>query len=95
MSSSSLEDVVSPPYRSIIRLVLVSVSVIMGFFIAQDRAASFVDERVRIKTAATDKMIELQMQRLEKMDARMNDVQSALTDIKVDVARTRTILEKK
>ena len=93
--ATNLEEMVSGPYKTIIRAVTVGVGVIAGFFIAQERAAAFVDERVKIKTMAADRVMQEQTARLEKLDARMDLVQAGMTDIKIDIAKVRTILEKK
>lgn len=93
--ASALERVVAPTHRSAFQFVVAVAAIVGGFFVAQDRAAAFVDERVRAKTLASDKVMEAQMQRLEKLDSRLDAVQGNVNDIKIDIARVRALLEKK
>lgn len=93
--TTPIEEVVSPTYRSVVKVIALTASVIAAFFVAQDRAAAFVDERVRIKTEVADKLMDAQTRRLEKLDARMDSVQANMLDIKVDLAKVRALLEER
>ncbi len=90
-----IEEVLSPPYKTAFRTIAVIISVVAAFFVAQDRAAAFVDERVRVKTAAADKVMEEQARRLERLDRQMEGMVGNVNDIKVDVAKIRALLEAK
>lgn len=93
--SSALEDAVAPPYRSVVRTMGIFAAAIGGFFVAQDRAANFVDERVRVKTAAADKVMEMQVQRLEKLDVRLDELRLQMREIKAEVGAIRGMMEQR
>lgn len=89
---SPLEDIVAPQYKAGIRSFAAIAAIVGGLFLLSDRAAAFVDERIRNKTATTDKLIELQMQRLEKMDTRLDEMRISIGEIKTEVVTVRQML---
>lgn len=92
--ASPLEEVVSPTYKSGARFLGAVAAILGGLFLLSDRAAAFVDERVKNKTQTTDKLIELQMQRLEKMDGRLAEMGTKMGEIKVEIATVREMLQR-
>ena len=90
-----VEEVVGNPYKPMVRFVIAAAAIITVVMVSSDRAKGFVDERISQKTQVIEATAQVNSDKIEKMDTRLQGVQEDVAVIKEQVSQIRDAVQSR